>query len=102
MTYEESSQLMTNITFRGRVKVACLKYADSIMIEPTGMAGHNTRVRWAQQTFAQPEQVATTTTPPTVMDAAVQFAGVDQQTHQSLVDDESLQRAVEAVVQKTL
>lgn len=95
MTYEESAALMQDMTMRGRIKVAALKFADSIMIEPTSASGHNARLRWAQQTFMQPDQVALTLPPPVVMDAAVQSAG-------AAVTDEALQGAVEAVVNKML
>ena len=95
MTYEESAVLMTDITFRGRVKVACLKFADSIMIEASSVPAHNARLRWAQQTFQQPEQVAMQIQPPTVMDPAVQTAGAE-------VEDIALQGAVEGVVNKII
>lgn len=95
MTYTESALLMTNIDFRGRVKVACLKYADSIIGEPTGTAAHNTRLRWAAQTLQQPDMVAAQTQPPTVMDAAVQAEGPE-------ISDEALQGSVETVVNKMM
>lgn len=95
MTYLESAALMNDFTFRGRIKVAALKYADSILIEPESTPAHNTRERWAQQTFANPEQAAQMLHPPTVMDPAVQTAGID-------VDDVALQAAVEGVVNKIL
>ena len=95
MTYQESATLMVDIVLRGRVKVAALKFADAIVIEPTSVSGHNARVRWAQQTFQQPDQVALQLQPPTVMDGAVQSAGAN-------VTDEALQGAVEAVVNKML
>jgi hypothetical protein len=95
MTYEESSQLMQDMQFRGRVKVACLKFADSILNEPTGTAGHNTRLRWATNCQQQPDLVASQVQPPTVMDAAVQAAGAG-------ISDDALQASVEAVVNKML
>jgi len=95
MTYEESNALMTDLTFRGRVKVACLKYADSIMNEPSSTTAHNSRLRWASQTYQQPDMVATTTQPPTVMDAAVQADGAN-------ITDTALQGSVEAVVNKMI
>jgi hypothetical protein len=95
MTYEESAALMTDPIFRGRVKVACLKYADSIIIEAVSVAGHASRVRWAAQVFQSPDTVAQQVQPPAVMDAAVAAAGKN-------VTDEALQGAVEAVVNKTL
>jgi hypothetical protein len=62
MTYDESQKLMTDTAFRGRVKVACLRFADAIMNEASTEPEHNTRMKWAQQamverpsqSFAQP------------------------------------------------
>lgn len=95
MTYTESAALMTDPAFRGRVKVACLKYADSIMDEPADTPANNTRLRWAQNCFQNPELVAQQIQPPTVMDAAVQLAGAE-------ITDAALQGSVEAVVNKML
>jgi hypothetical protein len=95
LTYDESAALMTDQAFRGRVKVACLKYADSIMNEPTTTPAHNTRLRWATQCDQNPDGVATQIQPPTVMDAAVQDAG-------ATITDTALQGSVEAVVNKLL
>lgn len=95
MTYEESHTLMTDAAFRGRVKVAALKYADSIMNEAGQIPAHNTRMKWAKETMTQPDQAAFSLTPPTVMDSAVQSAG-------ATVDDPTLQGAVEAVVNKLM
>lgn len=95
MTYLESAALMNDFDFRGRIKVAALKFADSIFIEPESTPAHNTRERWAMATFQNPEQAAMTLHPPVVMDAAVQTAGKD-------VADAALQGAVETVVAKML
>ena len=95
MTYEELNALMSDPTFRGRVKVAALKYAGSIMIEPTNTPAHNTREKWAVQAMQNPQMVAAQIQPPTVMDPAIQTAG-------AAVDDVALQGAVEAVVNKLL
>jgi hypothetical protein len=95
MTYTESAALMTDIAFRGRVKVSCLKYADSILVEATTVPAHNTRLRWAQNCFQQPDQVAAQVQPPTVMDAAVQSAGAE-------IDDAALQASVETVINKMM
>jgi hypothetical protein len=95
MTYDESAALMIDQEFRGRVKVACLKYADSILNEPIATAGHNTRVRWAQQCQQQPDMTASNVQPATVMDSAVQEAGAE-------ITDAALQGSVEAVVNKML
>lgn len=95
MTYEESQALMTDMVFRGKVKVAALKYADSLLGEPTATPGHNANVRWAQTCFQNPDMTAGQLQSPTVMDAAVQEAGKD-------VTDAALQGSVEAVVKKML
>jgi hypothetical protein len=86
---------MVSMEFRGRVKVAVLKYADSIMIEASSVPAHNTRERWAVQAMQSPDMVAAQVQPPTVMDPAVQQDG-------AAVTDAALQGAVEAVVNKTM
>ena len=95
MTYDESAALMTDAAFRGRVKVSALKYADSIFVEASTVPAHNTRERWAQQCFQNPDMVATQLQPPVVMDAAVQAAG-------SAITDAALQASVETVVNKMM
>ena len=95
MTYLESAALMTDIEFRGRIKVACLKYADSIIGETTGTPAHNTRIKWAQTCFQQPDMTAAQTQPPTVMDPEVQADGPE-------ITDLALQGAVETVVNKMM
>jgi hypothetical protein len=95
LTYDESAALMTNAAFRGRIKVAALKYANSIMGEPITTPAHNTRERWAMNTFQNPEIVAGQLQPPTVMDVAVQDAGAE-------ITDAALQGSVETVVNKML
>jgi hypothetical protein len=95
MTYTESAALMSDMTFRGRVKVAVLKYADSIMIEASSVPAHNTREKWAVLAMQNPDAIAGQIQPPTVMDPAVQTAG-------SAVTDIALQAAVEGVVNKIL
>src|SRR4029079_9457668 len=95
MTYEESDALTKDATFRGRVKIAALKYAGSIFIEPDTTAAHNTRVRWAQNTYQNPDVVAGQLQPPVVLDPAVQQDGAD-------IPDAGLQAAVEGVVNKLM
>lgn len=102
LTYQQSADLMNNPSFRGRAKVCCLKYADFIIGEPTSTPAHNTRLRWAQQTFSNPDGAALQVTPPTVMDPAVQGAGIDAATGDSTLNDTGLQSAVEGVVNKML
>lgn len=95
LSYTESANLMTDMNFRGRVKVACLKFADSIQNEGPEVDAHNARLRWAQQCYQQPEVMAQNVQPPTVMDSAVQAAGAS-------IDDPGLQAAVETVVKKMI
>ncbi|HEX4594007.1 MAG TPA: hypothetical protein VH157_07015 [Bryobacteraceae bacterium] len=93
LTYEESAALMTDGAFRGRIKVACLKFADSILIQSAPVANRTAQVRWATQMFQQPDTIAAQVQPPTVMDGAVQIAG-------AAITDAALQGSVEATVQK--
>lgn len=95
LTYTESANLMTDQNFRGRVKVACLKFADTIQNEGPEVEAHNARLRWAQNCYQQPDIVAQNVQPPTVMDPAVQTAG-------STIDDPGLQAAVEGVVKRMI
>ena len=95
LSYEQSAALMNNSIFRGRVKVACLKFANSILDEATSVTGHTSRVKWATATFGYPDQAAQQAQPPTVMDAAVQDAGSD-------ITDDALQASVEVTVLKML
>lgn len=95
LDYTQSAALMANQAFRDRVKVACLKYADYIANEAANVAGHNSRMRWAQQAYVSPDGTASQVTPPTVMDGAVQSVG-------EAIDDAALQSAVEGVVNKMI
>ena len=95
LTYEQSAALMTDAIFIGRIKVACLKYADFISLEAASVPAHSTRIKWAQQTFLMPDSSAAQVTPATVMDPAVQTDG-------SAITDTALQSAVENSVNKML
>ena len=95
MTYEESAALMMDGVFRGRVKVACLKFANFIFAEAPTEPAHNTRTKWAHRASEMPDQVAAEVTPLTVMDTAVQDAG-------ATIADAALQGAVETSVNKML
>jgi hypothetical protein len=95
MTYNESAALMTDLEFRGRIKVACIKYADSIFNEESAIPAHNSRMKWAQQCMQQPDMTAMQVQPAVVMDGAVQTAGAD-------ITDAALQGSVEAVVNKLM
>jgi hypothetical protein len=95
LTYAESSDLMNDAAFRGRVKVACLHFANYIFGEANTVPAHNTRLKWAQKTVEMPDTVTTEVTPPTVMDDAVQAAG-------AAITDTALQGSVETTVNKLL
>ena len=92
---------MTNPTFRGRIKVAALKFSSYIFDEATSTPAHSSRVRWATTTATQPDQSAAQLQPMVTMDGAVQTAGVDEKGN-SLIDDPGLQTAVESVVNKII
>lgn len=95
LTQDESAALMADQQFKGRVKVCCLKYADSIINEASTVAGHVARYNWARNTFIQPDQVAGQVQPPTVMDGQVQTDG-------AAITDAALQTSVEATVNKMI
>jgi hypothetical protein len=101
LTYEQSAKLMDNPAFRGRVKVACLTYANYISGEDATVPAHATRMKWAQQTFQMPDASASQVTPAVVMDAAVQQAGIDAD-GDSTIDDAALQSATENAINKML
>ena len=95
LSYDQSSQLMLDLTFRGRVKTACLKFADYIMNEAPNTPAHISRMNWASNCFKQPDMVAVAVQNPVVMDASVQSAG-------SAITDAALQSAVETTVGKMM
>lgn len=95
LTYSDSAALMQDVEFRGRVKVASLKFAQYIVNEQPNVEAHSARYRWAQSVFAQPDFVAANITPMVVMDPSVQQDG-------AAVSDAALQSAVEGVVNKIL
>jgi hypothetical protein len=101
MTYTESYGLMNNTTFRGRIQVANVKYADSISIELPSVPAHNTRLKWAAQTLQNPAQSAAQIQANVVMDPAVQSAGIDAEGN-ALITDAALQVTVETVVNKNM
>ena len=95
LTYQQSSDLMNDFQFRGRIKVAVLHYATYIAGEEPGTTAHNSRYRWAQSAFQSPDTTAAALHPVVVMDANVQESGAD-------IDDVALQTAVEGVVNKVI
>jgi hypothetical protein len=95
LTYEETFQLAKDETFRGRVAVACTKFAAYITDEDPSTPAHPTRYKWAQNTLVAPEVAANLVIPTAVWDDAVQTDGDN-------VSDEALQGAVETAVQKLI
>jgi hypothetical protein len=95
LTYEQSSELMNDPVFRGRVKVACLKFADYIFGEAATTPAHSTRIKWAQHTMLMPDASAATVAPEVVMDPAVQQDG-------AAITDAGLQSATENAINKML
>lgn len=101
MTTEQSAALMNEPTFRGRVQVCCVRYADSINTANSNTIGHVSLENWAKTVFQQPAAIAAQVQPFVVMDPAIQTAGVDAE-GKSLASDAELQGATEAVVNKTI
>jgi hypothetical protein len=95
LDYTASSALIQDVDFRGRIKVACLKFASYIMNEAVNTPAHTSRLRWAQSVYQNPDMVAGQVQPPTVMDPQVQLDG-------AAITDAALQTAVEGVVNKLL
>jgi hypothetical protein len=95
LTYDDSANLINDPKFRGRVKIACLKFANYILDEVGTVAAHGARARWANQCVQQPDMTAATVTPPVVLDPNVQSMG-------GAIDDATLQTAVEDTVQQLM
>ena len=95
ITYDQSAALMKDVTFIGRVKVACLKFAAFILDEAASTPAHNTRFRWAQNAIVDSDAVAQKVTPNVVMDPAVQTNG-------AAITDANLQTATETAIQDLL
>ena len=93
LTYDESAVLMNDLAFRGRIKVAALRYADTILNEANIVPAHNTRLGWAKETITQPDMKAGQLQPPVVNDTQVQQDGAK-------ITDQALQTVVETVVNK--
>ena len=95
MTYEESAVLMTDQVFRGRIKVALLKYSTYIFGEAPSTEAHASRYRWATRAAQQPDMEAAQIQPVVVMDTQVQLDGAG-------ISDGNLQTACEAVINKLI
>jgi hypothetical protein len=86
---------MNDTNFVSRIKVACLTFSNYILGEEPSVAAHNTRLKWAQQTLAAPDNTARNIAPTVVMDPTVQAQG-------DKISDADLQTAVEIAVNKTI
>ena len=95
LTYDDSASLMKDPSFIGRIKVACLKYADYIINEAPDTPAHSARIRWAQTCNMNPDLTAQNLGPTTVMDDKVQADG-------ATISDGDLQSAVETAINKVL
>ena len=95
LTYEQSNMLSQDYNFRGRIKIACLTYANYISNESPGAVAHNTRYKWAQNTMLKPDMVGAQMQPPVVMQKALQKQG-------SAISDKALQTAVEVTVNQLI
>jgi hypothetical protein len=99
LDYTGSATLMNDPVFRGRVKVAVLKYAGYITGEDPGVPAHNSRLKWAQNALTQPDFVAGQVTPIVVGDPGIQAAN---QPDASDVTDSTVQSATEGAINKIL
>src|SRR5215831_4512731 len=95
LAYADLANLMNDMDFRGRIKVAMLKWTAYVLGEDPGTEAHSARLRYAQNTNLIPDDAAMRVQPQVVMDPAVQQNG-------SNVDDITLQAAVENVINKVL
>jgi hypothetical protein len=95
LTYEETFGLMRDQAFRGRVTVACAKFASYIADEAPTVPAHPTRYKWSMATLVNPESATAQVIPTVVWDASVQADG-------AAVTDQALQGAVETAVAKLI
>jgi len=107
LTYQESSDLTNDFKFRGKIKVAVLTFADYIYNEASNVTAHNSRYKWAQGAYQQPDMTAQGIHSVVVMDAGIQSAGlVDDGTgtgnKTSAATDAQIQTAVETVVNRII
>jgi hypothetical protein len=86
---------MLDTVLRGRIKVACLKFANYIFDEAVNVPAHASRLRWAQRTFQLPDASASDVQPAVVMDTQVQQDG-------AAITDTALQTSVETAVNRLL
>jgi hypothetical protein len=87
LTLSDSAALINDPTFRGRVKVAAVNYAQYLQLQPSLSASKS---RWIQNTMTQPDQAAQQLTPGVVLNPSVQNAG-------AAVTDADLKAATQVV-----
>ena len=85
MTLEEQASLMNDQTFRGRVKVAALLYAQYLTLHP---GNSNSMSNWVFATLKSPDSAAAMLVPSVVINPNVQAAG-------ALTSDDELKAAVQ-------
>jgi len=95
LDYDTSAQLMNDMAFRGRIKVAITKFATSIQDEASSVPAHNSRFKWANGALTNLDFQVQQFAPAVVLDPAVQTAG-------DAIDDTGLQGATETAIQKQL
>ena len=93
LSYSELASLMQDGSFRERVKVAVLSWADYVYGEDPGTPAHNNRYQYAQKTFLNSDAIAAQLQPVVVMDPVIRTNGSD-------VTDAELQSAVENAIFK--
>lgn len=88
LSYQQSSDLMKDPVFIGRIKIACMHYAK-----------YRTKGAWATLVFQSPDVAAANILPVVIMDDSIQGSSAGDG---SDVDDATLQGAVETAVNNTL
>jgi hypothetical protein len=99
LDYNGSANLMNDLTFRGRVKVAVLHYAGFIIGEPATTPAHSSRLKWANSALLQPDFVTQQVQPIVVGDDNIQAA---TQPDASDIADTVVQTATETAINKIL
>jgi len=100
LSYDQTSALMKDLQFQGKIKVAAVKYSDAIgIIDNQSVASRVNLVKWSFRCAQQPDMVANELQPYVVWDPKIQAADIDENGH-SLVSDADLQTAVETTVNK--
>jgi len=110
MTSDESAYLMTELSFKGRIRVFLISYAETILNEPTSTPRHKSGVDWAVETHRNSDARAMQIQPTVVMDPGIQQAGLMDDHNDtnpvkrkiSAATDQQVDAAVQAVVNKTI